>query len=245
MKQRTVLALCVVLGIMLVGGVLLQGPATFSGIRWVPDWTQPTVSPQPAPTHTADSGSQHGSTPATPFVIDGTPLLWLAIAALIVLAGLLLGRLLRRRQALDRPLDSARLLDAGPASEPEPPSAPDAPALQRGFDRALTTLDENRKPRDAIERAWLGLQEAAEESGVQRRAAETPAEFTQRVLARVHADDAAARTLLTLYLRVRFGDAPVTDLDIAVARHSLQRLAESWGAAPGATRPLGADGGTS
>ena len=244
MKQRTVLALCVVLGITLVGGILLQGPATFTGIRWVPDWTQPTVSPQPNPAQTADPGTNQSSAPK-PFVIDGTPLLWLAIAALIVLAGLLLGRLLRRREALGRPLDSARLLDAGPTTEPEPPSAPDTPALQRGFDRALTTLDEDRTPRDAIERAWLGLQEAAEESGVQRRAAETPAEFTQRVLARVHADDDAARTLLSLYLRVRFGDTPVTDVDIAVARRSLERLAASWGAAPGAGRPLGAEGGPS
>ncbi|HEY2557103.1 MAG TPA: DUF4129 domain-containing protein [Diaminobutyricibacter sp.] len=244
MKQRTVLALCVVLGITLIGGILFQGPATFSGIRWVPDWSQPTVSPQPQPPHTADSGTNHSSLP-TPFVIDGTPLLWLAIAALIVLAGLLLGRMLRRREALGRPLDSARLLDAGPASEPEPPSAPAAPALQRGFDRALTTLGEDRTPRDAIERAWLGLQEAAEESGVQRRAAETPAEFTQRVLARVHADDEAARTLLTLYLRVRFGDTPVTVSDIALARQSLERLAASWGAAPDAGRPLGVEGGSS
>ncbi len=109
----------------------------------------------------------------------------------------------------------------------------------------LTTLGEDRTPRDAIERAWLGLQEAAEESGVQRRAAETPAEFTQRVLARVHADDEAARTLLTLYLRVRFGDTPVTVGDIAVARRSLERLAASWGAAPDAGRPLGVEGGSS
>ncbi len=242
MKQRTVLVACAVLALTLVGGILLQGPATFSGIRWVPDWTQPAVSPQPVPAHTADSGSQHSSAPSMPFVIDGTPILWLAIAALIVLAGLLLGRLLRRRRAFDRPLDSARLLDAGPASEAEPPTAPDAPALQRGFDRALVDLDEDRLPRDAIERAWLGLQEAAENSGVQRRAAETPAEFTQRVLARVHADDDAARTLLNLYLRVRFGDTPVTDRDIAIARWSLQRLAASWGAAPGAGQPLGAEG---
>ena len=238
MKQRTVLVVCVVLGITLLAGILLQGPATFSGIRWVPDWTQPTVSPHPEPAHTADSGTR-SSPSGQPFVIDGTPLLWLAIAALIVLAGLLLGRMLRRRQASGRPLDSARLLDAGPATEPEPPSAPDAPALQRGFDRALTTLSEDRLPRDAIERAWLGLQEAAEESGVQRRPAETPAEFTQRVLARVHADDDAARTLLDLYLRVRFGDTPVTELDVSVARRSLERLAASWEGVPGATRPLG------
>lgn len=242
MKQRTVLALCVVLGIMLVAGILVQGPATFTGIRWVPEFTQPSVSPPPAPAHSADLG-QHGAKPAAPFTIDGTPLLWLAIAALLVLAGLLLGRLLRRRQALGRPVDSARLFAAGPVSEPEPPSAPDAPALQRGFDRALATLSEDRTPRDAIERAWLGLEEAADESGVQRRAAETPAEFTQRVLARVHADDDAARTLLDLYLRVRFGDTPVTELDIAVARGSLERLAASWGAAPGAGHPLGAEGG--
>ena len=39
---------------------------------------------------------------------------------------------------------------------------------------------EQRDPADAIVRAWLGLQETAEESGIVRHPAETPTEFTSR-----------------------------------------------------------------
>ena len=92
--------------------------------------------------------------------------------------------------------------------EPEP--EPDTPALRTGIELALQVLDEQREPADAIVRAWLGLQETAEESGIVRRPAETPTEFTSRILSRAFADDRAVRTLLRLYLRTRFGDHPVT-----------------------------------
>ena len=48
-----------------------------------------------------------------------------------------------------------------------------------------------------------------------RRPAETPTEFTSRILGRAFADDRAIRTLLRLYLRTRFGDHPVTADDVA------------------------------
>ena len=102
------------------------------------------------------------------------------------------------------------------------------PALRTGIELALQVLDEQREPADAIVRAWLGLQETAEESGIVRRPAETPTEFTSRILSRAFADDRAIRTLLRLYLRTRFGDHPVTTDDVAAVRAALQELVRTW-----------------
>lgn len=120
-----------------------------------------------------------------------------------------------------------------PASEPEPQK------LLSGIELALEVLDEEREPADAIVRAWLGLQETAEESGIVRRAAETPTEFTSRILSRAFADDRALRTLLRLYLRTRFGDHVVTAAEVAEVRAALRSLVSSWqptGSGAAATR---------
>ena len=89
-------------------------------------------------------------------------------------------------------------------------------------------LDEQREPADAIVRAWLGLQQAAEDSGIVRGVAETPTEFTTRIIGRAVTDDRAIRTLLRLYLRTRFGDHPVTGDDVALVRTALRELVRTW-----------------
>jgi hypothetical protein len=100
--------------------------------------------------------------------------------------------------------------------------------VRRGLARALETLSEHREPRDAIERAWLGLEEGAADSGIRRLPAETPAEFSARVVARVDADRDAAHTLLSLYLRARFSQAAITSADVAAARQAIEMLQASW-----------------
>jgi Domain of unknown function (DUF4129) len=104
----------------------------------------------------------------------------------------------------------------------------DLPTLRRGLDLASDVLEAHRTPRDAIVRAWVGLQEAAEDSGVRRRTAETPTEFTTRVFSAIHADRRAANTLLALYLRVRFGDHPASSDDLRVAKDAVGALRSSW-----------------
>ncbi|HEX3679353.1 MAG TPA: DUF4129 domain-containing protein [Galbitalea sp.] len=107
-------------------------------------------------------------------------------------------------------------------------AAPDLPTLRRGLALASDALETDRTPRDAIVRAWVGLQEAAEDSGVSRRPSETPTEFTARVFTAVNANRTAADTLLALYLRVRFGRHPADAEDLRSARDAVEALRASW-----------------
>jgi hypothetical protein len=142
--------------------------------------------------------------------------LWVAVAIMIVGVAVLLWRLWA-----GRPSRAA----TGPVA---------------ALDTATSEIPiEQREPADAIVRAWLGLQETAAESGIVRRAAETPTEFTSRILSRAFTDDRAVRTLLRLYLRTRFGDHPVTTDDVATVRAALQELVRTWPApeVPAGTGP--------
>lgn len=230
LKRGRALIACGVLGLVVLVGVALQGPARFTGIRWIPQFTMPKMTPPPGMRRPADSSLPRP--PAEAAHGDGvnlTPLLWIALGVAIIIGVLLLMRWLARRPPRDAPV----LLDAA-VSEPvtvaeeEPEPEPDAPTMRRGFAHALAILDEEREPHDAIVKAWLGLQEAAEESGIQRREAETPTEFTLRIIGRVPADRPAITTLLNSYLRVRFGEHPATDADVATAREAFRSLASAW-----------------
>jgi Domain of unknown function (DUF4129) len=114
---------------------------------------------------------------------------------------------------------------------------PDPPALRRGIELALQVVDEEREPADVIVRAWLGLEETAEDSGIARRPAETPTEFTSRIHGQAFADDGAVAMLLHLYLRTRFGDHPATPDDVAAARTALQQLARTTPDSPRGAGP--------
>lgn len=213
-----------------------QGAPVFTGLRFTP----PAADLQPHP------GEQQKATgtPAPQDVphetrIDLTWVTYAVIALIVVVLLALLYRHLRRRlrpeyPGLDRDVDGS----TEGSVAPEPPAQPRPERVRRGLDRALDLLGEGREPRDAIERAWLGLEEGAADSGVHRLPAETPGEFVRRVLARVASDRDAAGDLLDLYLRARFSDAPVTAADVEAARAAIEALRASWGtaAAGGALR---------
>ncbi|MFE4952000.1 DUF4129 domain-containing protein [Leifsonia sp. NPDC056665] len=232
-------------GLVTAAGILLalsglalafQGAPVFTGLRFTP----PAADLQPHP------GEQQKATgtPAPQDVphetrIDLTWVTYAVIALIVVVLLALLYRYLRRRlrseyPGLDRDVDGS----TEGSVAPEPPAQPRPERVRRGLDRALDLLGEGREPRDAIERAWLGLEEGAADSGVHRLPAETPGEFVRRVLARVASDRDAAGDLLDLYLRARFSDAPVTATDVEAARAAIEALRASWGtaAAGGALR---------
>jgi len=227
--SRRTLVICAVLGMVVVVAAGVQGAASSSGVRWVIDWT-PTprrASPQPQPSLPPPVKPPPRGTPSDGDDTWWRILLWVAVGVVVVVAALLLWRWLA-----GRPLRSVSGLRGAGAPhvppDPIPEPEPDVPELRSGVEEALRLLDTAGEPSDAVMRAWLGLQRTAEDSGILRRAAETPTEFTSRIMSRVSADDRAIRTLLTLYLRTRFGEHPVTAADVARVRVALEELARSW-----------------
>jgi hypothetical protein len=229
-RNGVVLLSCVGLGIVVLIGAGTQGAATFSGVRWVPDFSPPTNMPvfptslsTDRPTPPPQAG-QHAS-----ITFDLGLILWICtgIAALIVIL-LIIRWLLRRQPRTAETIDATEVSAAEEPSEAQERSEPSTPVVRRGLRQAITDLATEREPHDAIVKAWLGLQEAAEDAGVSRRLAETPTEFTRRVLARVPADADAVDVLLSCYLKVRFGDHPATNADVERVRLSLESLAVSW-----------------
>ncbi|WP_247597073.1 DUF4129 domain-containing protein [Leifsonia sp. PS1209] len=231
MKRHRMLLACSALALIAVVALAVQGAPVFSGMRWVPpaesqpplpqNLTGPTASGSPAPREL-----QH----VTRFDIS-----WFVVAAaviVLVVVAALIWRAVRRRLTLPErdalPLLPDALGDAPPEDEP----TPEPVQVRRGLDLAYDRLTEPREPRDAIERAWLGLEEAATDSGMRRLPAETPGEFTTRVVVRVATDRDAATTLLDLYLLARFSAAPVTADEVARARSAVDALRASWTTAP-------------
>ncbi|GAA0215782.1 hypothetical protein GCM10010492_12010 [Saccharothrix mutabilis subsp. mutabilis] len=98
--------------------------------------------------------------------------------------------------------------------------------LVRGAREALEDLSRRTggPPRDAVVFAWLRLEEAAADSGVERLPHQTATEFTGGLLARFAVDEEATDRLRRAYQRARFGTAEVTEDDARVAREALEHI---------------------
>jgi Domain of unknown function (DUF4129) len=224
-----VVAVCLSAAIAI--GAALEGPFVSHGV-----FGQTSSVPRPTQSVTLPHGAQQAIHTPAPLQSAGfitSWLLWIGTAVALVIIGLLVWRLLRnrvvRRKEREARLSDAALLDELATAE----GGADPETIRRGLNAAAERLEESRIPRDAIILAWLGLQEAAEDSGVVRRGPETPTEFTTRVFTTLKADGtavdvAAAHDLLALYLRARFDSHPTTAQDVAHARSALARLSESW-----------------
>lgn len=227
-------AVLLVTVVILAAGI--GGTSHFTGARWFPHLGG------------SSSGARTG-TIVTPTVTligggarvrpnKGTLPLWLVLTVLVIVVVALVVFLWRwwmgrRLAGASEPAGSTVAVTTRQVIEAE--AEPEPEKLLSGIELALGVLGEEHEPADAVVRAWLGLQETAEESGIVRGASETPTEFTSRILSGAFADDRAVRTLLRLYLRTRFGDHPVTAQDVAEVREALQELVASWkpsGSAP-------------
>jgi hypothetical protein len=214
----------VVLGLLTVAAVLWGGTTRFGTARWFT--TAPQARRPAAPSPSASAHALRHPHPQS----AGWLLVALAVAAAMVLVWLVVRSVLRARERRRWAPPLAPAAAPVPAADVGDHVADevDAPVMRHGLRLALDALDEEREPGDAVVRAWLGLQAAAEESGVKRRPAETPTEFTTRVIARVGTDDEAARRLVEVYQGVRFGRHPITRGDARIARAAVEALLASW-----------------
>ncbi len=219
----------------LIGTAALVIVATIGiAVQGQPEFGAPRMFLPPAPISTLPPSNQR---------LRGTPspehaqrelridLSWLLLALIVLAIVIVLALIVRRlrRAALAAPPPLTALTDLPPSAPvPAPDRAPEPARVLRGLDLASAELAAHRDPRTAVERAWVGLEQGAAESGVRRLAAETPSEFTARVVARVAPDEGAARSLLGVYLRARFSAEPITADDIATATAAVDALRASW-----------------
>lgn len=227
MKRHRKLLACSALALVVVVALAVQGAPIFSGMRWVP----PAVTQQPLPPSLTGQTNSATPAPRAPQRVVTFDISWIVLAAaaiVILVVAALIWRAVRRRLRVPEQDLTPVIADALGDQAPEPEPAPEPVQVRRGLDLAHDRLSEQREPRDAIERAWIGLEEAAADSGMRRLPAETPGEFTARVVVRVASDRAAASALLDLYLRARFSDAPVAAAEVDRAREAVDALRASW-----------------
>ncbi len=165
---------------------------------------------------------------------------WVAVVGRVLVVAVVLVLVWRLIQWLRR-----RAVPRGPREVVEAPEVavtttvsrePELPVLRRGVEAAQRHLAAATGATDAVVSAWLALEEAAESSGVRRQPAQTPTEFTVRVLERTRADAEATTELLALYHRARFSTAPVGPDDVARASDCFTRIAASWTSTAGHRR---------
>ncbi|MBW9093971.1 DUF4129 domain-containing protein [Microbacterium jejuense] len=212
--------------LMLLSAV--QGVPRFRSVP--PSAVTRTAEPEPQPTATGDplpelpADADSGAVRTVILILLG-----LVAAALLALLVVTVVRALRRawenRELEER--DGA-VLAAASSGAASVEAQPDAAVIQRGIAAALQRIDVPAVPGDAIIAAWVGVEEAAADSGVVRGLSETPGEFAVRIITRRSAIGGDARLLLVLYERVRFGGYTATEADRAEARRLLERIEEEW-----------------
>ena len=221
-----------------LAATVLAGAATATPWRFaLPDRLFPTgeaeaTTPPPAPAPTGAPEAQ-----STPDALTVVAVVLAVAGALLILALLVL---LARRVMTARAAPAEEETDDLPAGDAV--AAGDAPAipladLQDAVQRALRHVDDAATPHDAVVAAWVALEDAAADHGTTRDPAETPTEFTGRLLAATPAPPASVAELRALYAEARFTRRPVAPAQVDRARHALHDVARSLDDAPAPTSP--------
>lgn len=232
LERRTVVpvTLAVLVLLLAVLGAGLRGPWTADP----PGASLPEAGTPPPVTATATDEAplpEQGPLPTTP-PLAGMPtwasdtVLALAIAALLGLVVLGAWWLWRRRRGLRS--GALRAEAVGTVSDLATGEDEELPDLAPALRRAAAALGTGAAPGDAIVAAWVALEETAAASGAARSAADTPTEFTARLLHRTEADPGAVARLREVYRAARFGSHAPTDDDVAAAAAALARIDATW-----------------
>ncbi|NOL44746.1 DUF4129 domain-containing protein [Kribbella sandramycini] len=177
-----------------------------------PDRSVEVITPPPHPSVTPPP-ERNQETRETPEWIQGLfeALVYVIAAAVAALIGLLLYRVLRR----------VKLPDA-------PPPDPDwervaTEKLAEAIDSGLALIDTGHAT-DAVIACWVALEQAAASAGVTRDPAETPTEFTVRVLGVEGVSEPDLTRLGALYREARYSTHGSTEESRSEARAALLRL---------------------
>lgn len=107
-------------------------------------------------------------------------------------------------------------------------------ALQGEAERSSHVLESTPpgEAGNAVVACWVELERVAEDAGQPRARAQTPTEFTARLLVDLSGDRRAVENLLGLYHLARFSSAPLPDDAAEVAATSLRALSRALAANP-------------
>jgi hypothetical protein len=139
-----------------------------------------------------------------------------AIAAAVVAGTALLVALLALVGAKVRADRRRRRMAAAAAQEEE--------AVLDAVEGSLDDLRRERDVRRAIIACYARMERALERAGSARHPAEAPFEYLVRVLERITANGAGARTLTELFERAKFGTGPMEEREKDRAIGALERL---------------------
>jgi len=227
---------------LVAGAVVVTVAALLMLLAGVQGTPQFRPAPQPQATRTAELAPEPTASatgePLPELPADADPgvvravilvLLGLVAAALLALFVVTVVRALRRAwENREFEVREGAVLAAAASGASSAEAQPDVEVIQRGIAAALRHLDVPAAPGDAIVAAWVGVEEAAADSGVVRGVSETPGEFAVRIIVRRAAIDEDARRLLALYERVRFGGYVAAEDDRAEARRLLEHIEQEW-----------------
>lgn len=171
-----------------------------------------------------------GGDPVTWRVADARPDTSLTAVLALLAVALILALVWWLRRAMRRRGDNVAAIEAFATGGDRlgAPSEADARVVRSGLAQALEILTAGPRSDNAVLRAWQRLERAAAEAGVDRRPAETAAEFTARILRRSTGSAQPIAVLLALYPRVRFGEHTPTAHEVAEAHTALSELVERW-----------------
>jgi hypothetical protein len=223
------LALVVVLmlGVSAAGFVVLASAG--GSVRPVSESTLRATPGEPSPgTATATLPTQNPVTPPPQREVKQRPmpdwlkalwqtLVWIAIAAVVFLLGLLVYKI-------------ARKVELPQAEGPDPDwERVKADRLAQAVDAGLARIDSGTAT-DAVIACWVALEQAAASAGVAREPSETPAEFIVRVLGVGGISEPELLRLGDLYREARYSTHGSTEQGRAEARAALLRLRDELAA---------------
>jgi uncharacterized protein DUF4129 len=221
------LAVVLILGVTAAGFVVLASAG--GSVRPISESTLKS-SPRPLPTLTPTNRVQAPTPFSQPEKKDegGRPmpdwlkslwqaLIYLVIAAIVLLLGRLLYRILRQVE-----LPQAEAADADWERLK-------ADRLAEAVDTGLARIDTGTAT-DAVIACWVALEEAAASAGLARDQSETPAEFTVRVLGVGGISEPQLNRLGELYREARYSTHGSTEQARTEARAALLRLRDELAA---------------
>jgi hypothetical protein len=188
----------------------------------------------PSSLHLPTTGSAHSAIHFVPAASGATIGFVALVVALVILSSWLHARRRGRHWDLLEILRNPK--------EPTHIIGPRSPLAQSLATVCVPDPEEETDPRRAVVAAYVAMTHAAADAGAERRGAETPSEFLQRLLAALGASQDAARRLTFLFETARYSSKPFGETLRADAIGALRQVQDELASSASAGSGLAAAG---